>query len=1152
MPYYGNYFDANGNALSNPSPGATAYDAQGNPITVTAGNAAPAGATAASVSGAPVASAQPYTPPAYGAGSQTPGYAPGSGETTQYGQSPGALGTGTYVAPLYPIQNGAITGAPSQGASQDYGLNQVWNNLNSAIGQVPGQGAPMVGASQLGPAYQFNAAQMAPAQGQAAQGQAANGTASAWQTALGQAASAGPAYSGPAQGAATYGNAAQLYGSAHGGYATTGQTPISTAGDLTWQGQQQTLANQLQRQANGQGPSVAGTMLQQGEQQQVANQLAVLGSQRGSQNAGLAQRSAADQGAAAQANLAGQMALAREQEQLNAQGSLGNVLGTARSQAQNYNINQAGLNQNVNLANLGNAQAANMQNAGFGQQVGLADLQAQQQTMLANQQAALGTTTMNVGNAQQSNLSNAQMLQNAGQFNANLAQNMTGQNLSNLNAANQGNAQLSQQMGLANLGNNQAMNLANMNAQNTFGLANLGNAQQANVGNMGAVNQFNAANQGALNQYGLQQGAYNQQTMLANQQQAYANQQMQNQQLDALLGAQTGIGQSNRAAQLAAQQLQVQQMNSANQTNEQAYQASANANAGLAGTIFNAGAGILGAGIGALKSNFSNGSSANPNINADGSYNYANMADQASQYDANGNPIGGAVDTSGGGDLSAGSSLSGTDYSTGGYVGANPFYSQQQPMPYQPYAYSDENLKTGIDGGNPMMASFLKSFRATDGAKEPAINVNEGSNFRNPVYAKTTTPGHSDAGGMGPPGWWSAGVSAIPIVGGLFNAFASGTANNGTNNVTPATTTSTMVDPGSGNTFVNDEQQAPADNSLDPNWSALSDDQAKENVMSGNRGMQSFLEQQGAQQQAQGQLGATNNAFMQTGQAPNPKVDRQMPSANAGYGAPVAPLYTPGFQGYEGMAQGINPGGIYGGGVTDSGGYGGGGYNTGGVTSGGGWEQANGNAQLGGITQDASVNPGGLTTQGGQFAGGNPGAYAPSSPAPQQPRQPTPMYPMPGQGLTAGNGVVGQMPYQSGYGVIGFPGLYPNVNSPTNQGPQLNELGTGQPMLGQTSARYSLSDEDEKTETRPVGDMLDQLAAYQYRYKDPSMPGAAPGRHVGVMAQDLERSPLGATMVENTPQGKRVNYGQALGTMMAGQAYLNERLNEHEKMLRGR
>lgn len=45
---------------------------------------------------------------------------------------------------------------------------------------------------------------------------------------------------------------------------------------------------------------------------------------------------------------------------------------------------------------------------------------------------------------------------------------------------------------------------------------------------------------------------------------------------------------------------------------------------------------------------------------------------------------------------------------------------------------------------------------------------------------------------------------------------------------------------------------------------------------------------------------------------------------------------------------------------------------------------------------------------------------------------------------------------------------------------------------------------------------------YSYEYKDPTMPGAAPGRHVGPMAQDLERT-AGAASVIDTPQGKMVD-----------------------------
>ena len=46
------------------------------------------------------------------------------------------------------------------------------------------------------------------------------------------------------------------------------------------------------------------------------------------------------------------------------------------------------------------------------------------------------------------------------------------------------------------------------------------------------------------------------------------------------------------------------------------------------------------------------------------------------------------------------------------------------------------------------------------------------------------------------------------------------------------------------------------------------------------------------------------------------------------------------------------------------------------------------------------------------------------------------------------------------------------------------------------------------------------------------------------MAQDLEKTQLGKQMVENTPEGKQVNFGKGLGLVMASQARLNERLNK--------
>jgi hypothetical protein len=50
--------------------------------------------------------------------------------------------------------------------------------------------------------------------------------------------------------------------------------------------------------------------------------------------------------------------------------------------------------------------------------------------------------------------------------------------------------------------------------------------------------------------------------------------------------------------------------------------------------------------------------------------------------------------------------------------------------------------------------------------------------------------------------------------------------------------------------------------------------------------------------------------------------------------------------------------------------------------------------------------------------------------------------------------------------------------------------------------------------------------AYSYKYKNPNQPGAKPGRMVGPMAQDLERGPLGDSVITDTPQGKMVDPGR--------------------------
>lgn len=1016
------------------------------------------------------ATSQPAAPAAQAAAPQsaplppfatnTPGFN-GSGATPAYGtQSPSMFGTGQYVAPLLPINDQAITGAPSQGASTNYGLNGVWSNLSNELAAAPTQGAGMV----------------APAQAQAAQFQAATGAA----------AQAGPA-------------------------------AISTAGDAAFQQQQQQLANTLQTQANGGGTSAADLQLAQGNTANIAAQLAVLGSQRGSTNAALAQRSAADQGMAQNAATNAQMGVQRAQETATAQQALGSVLGTARGQAQTYNANQA---------------------------------QIDQQTALANQSAT-----------------------NA----------MTSGNLSAVNAANLGNAQLSQQTSLANQGAANAGELANQNTQ-------------------------------------------------------LANAQLYDQQFNAITGAQTGIANSDKAASLADQQLQLQQMIAANQTNEQGYAASAAANQNLTGAVIGGVTSLASAGI-----------------------NAATKAGAAANYD--------------------------------------PTFSlpQSQTISLDPsnnpyLTISDENLKTGIEGGNPMLRSFLSSYRDSSQTQSKPIDVNEGSAFRGPTMAKGAASAGAGSGigsGIGSILGGILGSVVAPGVGTALGAAAGGAVGGAVGGgIDPASGGGTyMASPGTGETV--DESgwdqapsAAPAGDGM-----ALSDDREKSAVTSGNRGMQAFLQQANAQTNAQNGQGAQSNAFMQTGMAPSNQVDRQLPPNLGGYGAQQA--VQPPF-----VQQGGAYGAADGGGITNYGGFAGGSSTSGALTAAPG-QQFTAPA-LAPIASQQTTSPTGLYgALGAALSGANaaPRTTSAMAPAAQQSNQfpylgalsderekvkttddarfgelgmlkrpdgdvsteisitvtdpringgaPTNIptlvkgqvavnsllsgkapthqqYDMAvkraaerlkagatlpsfgsideavkaaeersatkGQMIDSGEDVLGSKPVAapmplppSWSGPLPLPsstkaqtygGQSPAVPwhvdvgqaqdvqpMPAAPGYQVS-FGPAQiePPFAQTppsAAPPVLSDETQKTKSNDVQAMLDQLHAYQYRYKNPNAPGAAPGERLGVMAQDLQKSPLGAQFVKEQPDGTlAVDYGQMSGTQLAASAMLNERLDQHEKMLK--
>jgi hypothetical protein len=116
-----------------------------------------------------------------------------------------------------------------------------------------------------------------------------------------------------------------------------------------------------------------------------------------------------------------------------------------------------------------------------------------------------------------------------------------------------------------------------------------------------------------------------------------------------------------------------------------------------------------------------------------------------------------------------------------------------------------------------------------------------------------------------------------------------------------------------------------------------------------------------------------------------------------------------------------------------------------------------------------------------------------------------------------------------------------------NTGTQL--LGGAAGGLGQAAGTAAgaavLSDERLKTDIQDgqheMEEMLDQLSPKSYAYKNPEH---GQGPQVGIMAQDLEQSPLGQSMVTETGEGKAITPN--LSTLLASQGMLHQRLKKLE------
>jgi hypothetical protein len=94
----------------------------------------------------------------------------------------------------------------------------------------------------------------------------------------------------------------------------------------------------------------------------------------------------------------------------------------------------------------------------------------------------------------------------------------------------------------------------------------------------------------------------------------------------------------------------------------------------------------------------------------------------------------------------------------------------------------------------------------------------------------------------------------------------------------------------------------------------------------------------------------------------------------------------------------------------------------------------------------------------------------------------------------------------------------------------------------------AISDERAKKNIKSgdgdIKEFLSAIGAHKYDYKDKDH---GEGTYVSPMAQELEKTKLGKSMVKEQDGVKMVDYARGFGAMLAAQSHLNKRLDDMEK-----
>ena len=135
----------------------------------------------------------------------------------------------------------------------------------------------------------------------------------------------------------------------------------------------------------------------------------------------------------------------------------------------------------------------------------------------------------------------------------------------------------------------------------------------------------------------------------------------------------------------------------------------------------------------------------------------------------------------------------------------------------------------------------------------------------------------------------------------------------------------------------------------------------------------------------------------------------------------------------------------------------------------------------------------------------------------------------------------GQRSYNRGEGVSQFlaniagqqkqrEGIEKNNNYSQNLGSLLG--------YSDKNLKKNIKDGDEHVES-----FLDTITPHQYEYNSPEH---GLGKHLGIMAQDLEKTDEGRQAIIEKPEGKQVNFGKLGGMILASQANIHNRLKAIE------